>query len=78
MIDSVNPIRFDRPAQRLMQACCVLRRCGLLLLVVLFCLLSQQRTVQAQSNNPPQVEPVADREMYVDDEIQINLDASDP
>ncbi|MCB0184823.1 MAG: hypothetical protein KDE31_11185, partial [Caldilineaceae bacterium] len=56
----------------------VLRRCCLFLLVALFCLLSQQQSVLAQTNNPPQVEPVADREMYVGDEIQINLNASDP
>ncbi len=56
----------------------VLRRCCLFLLVALFCLLSQQQSVLAQINNPPQVEPVANREMYLGDEIQINLNASDP
>ena len=51
-------VRTIRAATYLTQTA-VVRRCGLFLCVALFCLLSQHRPVQAQSNNPPQVEPVA-------------------
>lgn len=53
------------------------------MLVVAICLafaltITCQSRAQAQSNRPPQVTPVEDREMYVDDLIQISLRATDP
>lgn len=50
-----------------------------LIVAILFILFwHRQLPAQAQGNQPPKVDPVPNREMYVDDEIQINLNASDP